>query len=88
MVPPVGAGQIRVALKDDMVLCNSFLKLPRGTMVWVPHHAIQNCEHNWDEPTKFMPGMYFIILSQKNKRCEVTLHLGANWCRTLSQQVA
>ncbi|CAL8472236.1 g11778 [Coccomyxa elongata] len=55
MVPPVGAGQIRVALKDDIVLCNGSLKLPRGTMVWVPHHAIQNCEHNWDEPTKFMP---------------------------------
>jgi hypothetical protein len=54
--PPVGVGQIRVSLKEDLVLCNGNLKLPRGTFVWVPHTAIQTCNHNWDEPLKFMPG--------------------------------
>lgn len=56
LVPPVGVGQLKVALKDDMVLCNGSLRIPRGTMVWISHHAIQNCEQNWDDPTKFMPG--------------------------------
>lgn len=55
LYPPVGIGQIRVSRRHDMTLAGK-LHLPRGTMLWVPHHAIQNTSFNWDYPDQFVPG--------------------------------
>lgn len=54
MYPPVGIGQMREALTD--VTIAGKLKIPKGTIVWVPHYGIQNTILNWDEPDKFIPG--------------------------------
>lgn len=56
MYPPVGLGQIRVNPKRDLTLAGGRVTLPAGTAVWVPHHAIQNTTHNWDQPEAFLPG--------------------------------
>lgn len=55
MYPPVGIGQIRVCHTQDLVLAGGRLTVPRGALVWVPHHAMQNAAHNWDEPAVFKP---------------------------------
>ncbi|CAL5224619.1 g7335 [Coccomyxa viridis] len=54
MYPPVGIGQIRVAEKHDIVLGGK-LHIPAGTIMWIPHHAIQNVSFNWDDHDKFLP---------------------------------
>lgn len=54
MYPPVGIGQTREALED--VTLAGKLRIPKGTLVWVPHFAIHNAEFLWDEPRKFIPG--------------------------------
>lgn len=56
MYPPVGIGQIRVSHSHDLVLCGGKLAIPRGTLLWVPHHAMHNAAANWDFPAKFCPG--------------------------------
>ena len=56
MYPPVGIGQVRISNSHDITLADR-LHIPAGTCIWVPHHAIQNASFNWDEPTKFMPGL-------------------------------
>lgn len=56
MYPPVGLGQLRVNPKRDLTLAGGRLAIPAGTVVWVPHHAMHNAEHNWDQPTEFLPG--------------------------------
>jgi cytochrome P450 len=55
MYPPVGIGQIRVCHTQDLVLAGGRLTVPRGALVWVPHHAMQNARHNWDDPDTFKP---------------------------------
>jgi cytochrome P450 len=55
MYPPVAVGQVRVATSHDITL-GGRLRLPAGTVMWVPHHAIQNASFNWDQPDKFLPG--------------------------------
>lgn len=55
MYPPVGVGQLRVSQTHDLKLAGGRLFIPRGTLVWVPHHAMQNTLHNWDEPDSFRP---------------------------------
>jgi hypothetical protein len=57
MYPPVGVGQIRISHTHDLVLCGGKLTVPSGTLLWVPHHAIQNTTLNWDHPEKFQPGV-------------------------------
>jgi len=52
--PPVGIGQIREATTD--VTLAGRLRLPKGSLVWVPHVGMQNARHNWDDPEKFLPG--------------------------------
>ena len=54
LFPPVAAGQVRVS-PQDLSLAGGRLFVPKGAMVWVPHHAIQNAVHNWDEPEAFQP---------------------------------
>lgn len=55
MYPPVGIGQLRVSYSHDITLGGQ-LSIPAGTVLWVPHHSIQNVSFNWDEPQKFLPG--------------------------------
>ena len=59
MYPPVSIGQLRVSHSHDITLAGRLL-IPAGTVMWVPHHAIQNVSFNWDEPHKFKPGAFFI----------------------------
>ena len=61
MYPPVGIGQMREALAD--VTIAGKLKIPKGTIVWVPHYGIQNASFNWDQPDKFMPGAWLSLPS-------------------------
>ena len=55
MYPPVGVGQVRVSFQHDLVLAGK-LAVPKGTLLWVPHHGLQNVSFNWDEPDRFQPG--------------------------------
>ncbi len=55
MYPPVAIGQLRVSYSHDITLGGQ-LSVPAGTVLWVPHHSIQNVSFNWDEPQKFQPG--------------------------------
>ena len=49
--------QIRISNKVDLVLGGGRLVIPRGTIVWVPHHAMHNSIHYWDRPNEFLPGV-------------------------------
>ena len=60
MYPPVGIGQVRAARRHDITLAGK-LHLPRGTLLWVPHHAIHNVSFNWPEPQRFLPGALLIL---------------------------
>ena len=55
MYPPLGIGQLRVCHTHDLRLAGGRVLVPRGTLVWVPHHAMHNAQHNWDEPDAFKP---------------------------------
>ena len=55
LYPPVGIGQMRICHSHDLSLAGGRLFVPRGTIVWVPHHAMHNAAHNWDEPEAFKP---------------------------------
>ena len=55
MYPPVAIGQLRVSYSHDITLGGQ-LNVPAGTVLWVPHHSIQNVSFNWDEPQIFQPG--------------------------------
>lgn len=55
MYPPVAIGQLRVSYSHDIALGGQLI-IPAGTVIWVPHHSIQNVSFNWDEPKKFLPG--------------------------------
>ena len=39
MYPPVGLGQIRISHRHDLQLAGGRLRVPRGTVLWVPHHG-------------------------------------------------
>ena len=54
LFPPVAAGQVRVS-QQDLSLAGGRLFVPKGTMLWVPHHALQNAVHNWERPEAFEP---------------------------------
>jgi len=54
LFPPVAAGQVRVS-QQDLSLAGGRLFVPRGTMLWVPHHSLQNAVHNWERPESFEP---------------------------------
>ena len=55
MYPPVAVGQFRVSFQHDLVLAGQ-LTVPKGTLLWVPHHALQNTSFNWDKHDQFLPG--------------------------------
>ncbi|KAK9801866.1 hypothetical protein WJX73_003752 [Symbiochloris irregularis] len=76
LYPPVGIGQIRVSRRHDITLAGK-LHLPRGTLLWVPHHAIQNTSFNWDQPDKFLPERW---LEKGQEYADVSkLRLPAEW---------
>ena len=55
LFPPVAAGQVRVA-PTDLTLAGGRLVVPRGTMLWVPHHSLHNTKFNWgDDVDEFKP---------------------------------
>ena len=55
MYPPVAIGQLRVSYSHDITLGGQ-LSVPAGTVLWVPHHSIQNVSFYCDEPQYFQPG--------------------------------
>ena len=57
MYPAVGIGQLRMCARDTDLA--GHLKLPAGTVLWMPHHAMHNSRLNWDEPDSFIPGENF-----------------------------
>ena len=62
MYPPLGLGQIRISEND--VTIGKKLRIPKGTLVWVPHHGIMNTQLNWEEPTRFNPGTSILGVSE------------------------
>jgi len=55
LFPVVGSGTTRRNLEKDMWLGGGKLFVPKGVLLWVPMHAVQNVSANWDEPDKFQP---------------------------------
>ena len=56
MHPAIGVGQLRVCTTDTDLAGQ--MMLPAGTVLWMPHHAIQNSRLNWDKPDSFLPGQW------------------------------
>ena len=42
--------------RSDLSLAGGQLLVPKGTLLWVPHHTMHNVSFNWDDPTTFLPG--------------------------------
>lgn len=55
LFPVVGSGTTRRNLEKDMWLGGGKLFVPKGVLLWIPMHAVQNVSANWDEPDKFQP---------------------------------
>ena len=55
LFPVVGSGSTRRNLERDMWISGGKLFVPKGVLVWVPMHAVQNVAANWDEPDQFQP---------------------------------
>lgn len=55
LFPVVGSGTTRRNLERDMWIGGGKLFVPKGVLVWVPMHAVQNVAANWDEPDQFQP---------------------------------
>lgn len=50
---PASAGAtFRILQKDDVI---SGVKVKKGTQIWVPVHAMHNCERLWDAPHEYRP---------------------------------
>lgn len=61
MFPVVGTGTTRRNLEQDMYIGSGKLFVPKGVLVWIPMHAVQNVAANWDEPDKFMPERWDMV---------------------------
>ena len=60
LFPPVATGQVRVA-PTDLTLAGGRVVVPRGTMLWVPHHSLHNTKHNWGEDVDdFVPERWLV----------------------------
>ena len=55
LFPVVGSGTTRRNLDKDMWIGGGQLFVPKGVLVWIPMHAVQNVAANWEEPDKFQP---------------------------------
>ncbi|KAK9820314.1 hypothetical protein WJX72_008814 [[Myrmecia] bisecta] len=54
MFPAVGTGTTRLNPKRDVLLGGKVL-VPRGTIIWMPTHALQHTPANWEQPDEFLP---------------------------------
>ncbi|KAK9819693.1 hypothetical protein WJX72_001295 [[Myrmecia] bisecta] len=54
MFPAVGTGTTRLNPKRDVLLGGKIL-IPKGSLIWMPTHAIQNSTSNWESPDEFLP---------------------------------
>ena len=61
MFPVVGSGTTRRNLEQDMYIGGGKLFVPKGVLVWIPMHAVQNVAANWDEPHNFMPERWDMV---------------------------
>lgn len=55
LFPVVGSGTTRRNLERDMWVGGGKLFVPRGVLLWIPMHAVQNVAANWDQPDQFQP---------------------------------
>ena len=55
LFPVVGSGTTRRSLEQDMWIGEGKLLLPKGVLLWIPAHAVQNVAANWDQPDQFQP---------------------------------
>lgn len=55
LFPVVGSGTTRRNLDRDMWIGEGKLFLPKGVLLWIPTHAVQNVAANWDQPDQFQP---------------------------------
>lgn len=55
LFPVVGSGTTRRNLDRDMWIGEGKLFLPKGVLLWIPMHAVQNVAANWDQPDQFQP---------------------------------
>lgn len=55
LFPVVGSGTTRRNLEQDMWIGGGKLFVPRGVLLWIPMHAVQNVAANWDQPDQFQP---------------------------------
>lgn len=63
MFPVVGTGTTRRNMEHDLYLGGGKLFVPRGVLVWIPMHAVQNASANWDQPERFMPERWDMVSS-------------------------
>lgn len=63
MFPVVGSGTTRRSMEQDMTIGGGKLFVPKGVLVWIPMHAVQNVAANWDQPDKFMPERWETVCS-------------------------
>lgn len=61
MFPVVGSGTTRRNLEQDMYIGGGKLFVPKGVLVWIPMHAVQNLSANWDQADKFMPERWEVV---------------------------
>ena len=55
LFPVVGSGTTRRNLERDMWVGGGKLFVPKGVLLWIPMHAVQNIAANWDQPDQFQP---------------------------------
>lgn len=55
LFPVVGSGTTRRNLDRDMWVGGGKLFVPKGVLLWIPMHAVQNIAANWDQPDQFQP---------------------------------
>lgn len=69
LFPVVGSGTTRRNLERDMWVGGGKLFVPKGVLVWIPMHAVQNVAANWDDPDQFQPerwsqvGAFLLLLT-------------------------
>ncbi|DBA86903.1 hypothetical protein WJX79_003539 [Trebouxia sp. C0005] len=68
LFPVVGSGTTRRNLEKDMWLGGGKLFVPKGVLLWIPMHAVQNVSANWDEPDKFQPERWSLPGAQYSQK--------------------
>ncbi|KAK9866213.1 hypothetical protein WJX84_000073 [Apatococcus fuscideae] len=58
LYPAVAFGTSRCSPHKDVYLDNGRLRVPKGTIVWVLTHSLQNSSFTWEHPERFDPGRW------------------------------